>query len=259
MQEKTSKAPTRTPREMLLNPVMRIRTSRQIIAASLLAIGAILFAHQLAWADEPEFVALEKFYATDVRPLVMKYCQNCHSAKQAEAEINLVAFATLADVRKHPQTWMKVREMLESGQMPPEEAKQPAEAERTLLKKWVRDYLTVEARASAGDPGRVVLRRLSNAEYTYTLRDLTQIAGLDPAREFPVDGAAGEGFTNTGNALVMSPALITKYLDAAKEIAAHAVLLPDGIRFSPDTTPRDWTNETLTRIREFYREFTDPT
>ncbi len=52
-----------------------------------------------------------------------------------------------------------------------------------------------------------MLRRLSNAEYTYTLRDLTGVDSLDPAREFPVDGAAGEGFTNTGNALVMSPAL----------------------------------------------------
>jgi hypothetical protein len=166
-------------------------------------------------------------------------------------------FATLADVRKQLQTWIKVREMLETGQMPPEEAKQPSDPERTQLKKWVRDYLTVEARARAGDPGRVVLRRLSNAEYTYTLRDLTRVTGLEPAREFPVDGAAGEGFTNTGNALVMSPALITKYLDAAKEGASHAVLLPDGIRFSPRTTRRDWTEEILTEIRALYREFTD--
>ena len=29
---------------------------------------------------------------------------------------------------------------------------------------------------------------------------------------------------NVGNSLVMSPALVTKYLDAAKEIAKHAVL-----------------------------------
>ena len=103
-----------------------------------------------------------------------------------------------------------------------------------------------------------MLRRLSNAEYTYTLRDLT---GVDVARarpaSFPVDGAAGEGFTNTGNALVMSPALVTKYLDAAKEIAGHAVLLPDGFRFSPHTTRRDWTDDTLAEIRDFYREFTD--
>ena len=124
--------------------------------------------------------------------------------------------------------------------------------------RWVRGYLATEASRRAGDPGRVVLRRLNNAEYTYTLRDLTGVDSLEPAREFPVDGAAGEGFTNTGNALVMSPSLVTKYLDAAKEVAGHAVLLPDGFRFSPGTTPRDWTEETLAKIRDFYREFTDP-
>src|SRR5207248_10485931 len=60
------------------------------------------------------------------------------------------------------------------------------------------------------------------------------------------------------NALVMSPTLLGKYLDAAKEIAGHAVLLPDGIRFSPHVTRRDWTEEILAQIREFYRGFTDP-
>ena len=118
------------------------------------------------------------------------------------------------------------------------------------------DYLRAEAIAQAGDPGPVVLRRLGNAEYTYTIEDLTGV-DLRPAREFPADGAAGEGFTNTGNALVMSPALLSKYLDAAKKIAGHAVLLPDGIRFSAGGTRRDWTDETLARIRGFYSRFTD--
>jgi hypothetical protein len=238
---------------------MKSTSIRILLAAILVSIGVSLSARQATAADEPEFAALEKAYASQVRPLIVKYCQQCHSARQAEADLNLASFRSLADVRQHPQVWMKVREMLESGQMPPEEAKQPGEAERSTLKQWVREYLTVEARALAGDPGRVVLRRLSNAEYTYTIRDLTNLAGIEPAREFPVDGAAGEGFTNTGNALVMSPALITKYLDAAKEIASHAVLLPDGLRFSPHTTRRDWTDDTLAQIRDLYRQFTDPT
>ncbi|HSI65342.1 MAG TPA: DUF1587 domain-containing protein, partial [Candidatus Saccharimonadia bacterium] len=80
---------------------------------------------------------------------------------------------------------------------------------------------------------------------------------LNPAKEFPVDGAAGEGFTNAGAALVMSPALLTKYLDAAKDIASHAALLPDGIRFSEHATPRDWTDEILGRIRGFYAQFAE--
>jgi len=225
--------------------------------ASALAI-AILAAGVLAVRAEPATSqALEAAYQPDVVPLLKHYCHECHGPDGAEADLNLAAFAAWGDIRKHPQTWQKVGEMLTSGQMPPKDAEQPNDAERARLNQWVLDYLTFEATARAGDPGKVVLRRLSNAEYTYTLRDLTGVDSLDPAREFPVDGAAGEGFTNTGNALVMSPALVTKYLDAAKEVAGHTVLLPDGFRFSPHTTPRDWTDDTLARIRAFYGQFTD--
>ncbi|WP_254508062.1 DUF1592 domain-containing protein [Anatilimnocola floriformis] len=202
---------------------------------------------------------LRESFPAKIRPIVMRYCQECHSAKRMEAELDLTTFATLADLQKHPQTWQRVGEMLDSLQMPPPDATQPTEADRRVLQQWVRSFLTTEAAARAGDPGKVVLRRLSNAEYTYTLRDLLGVNDLSPAKEFPVDGAAGEGFTNTGNALVMSPALVTKYLDAAKEMAAHAVLQPEGIRFSRYTTRSDWTNETLADIRNFYSQFTDPT
>src|SRR5688572_12461123 len=141
--------------------------------------------------------------------------------------------------------------------MPPKEKPQPTPARREQLVAWANAVLDEVALARAGDPGPVVLRRLSNAEYTYTIRDLTGVESLDPAREFPGDGAAGEGFMNVGNSLVMSPSLVTKYLDAGKDIASHAMLLPDGIRFSPKNTRRDWTEELLGEIRGTYREFTD--
>ncbi len=208
-------------------------------------------------AEGPSFARLGEQYAGEVRPLFQRYCVRCHSAKRHEADVNLQSFAALDDVRKAPRTWQKVLEMLDSEQMPPRDAKQPGEAERRRLATWVRAYLRAEAHSQAGDPGPVVLRRLSNAEYNCTVRDLTGV-DLQPARQFPVDGAAGEGFTNTGQALVMSPALLAKYLDAAKEVAGHAVLLPDGLRFSPSTTRRDWTNEVLAQIRQTYHDFSDP-
>ena len=101
----------------------------------------------------------------------------------------------------------------------------------------------------------MVLRRLSNAEYTYTIQDLTGVL-LEPAREFPVDGAAGEGFMNVGDAMAMSPALVQKYLDAAKDVAQHAVLTPDGIRFSLGKSRRDWADELLYEIRAIYARHT---
>ncbi|MBX9788735.1 MAG: DUF1592 domain-containing protein [Pirellulales bacterium] len=202
------------------------------------------------------FAKIDERYAETVRPLAQKFCRECHGPDLAEAELNLDAFASLADVRRQPKRWQKVLEMLASGQMPPEGAEMPTTDQRAALEQWVRDYLKLEARSQAGDPGPVVLRRLSNAEYTYTIRDLTGVP-LDPAKEFPADSASGEGFTNTGNSLVMSPALLAKYLDAGKAIAEHAELLPDGFRFSLWTTRRDWTDDILARIRAIYRQHSD--
>jgi hypothetical protein len=241
----------------MTNGSFRVWLAGGVAGACVLATTLLYPSARSAVAKEPELGALADEYGKDVRPLLMQYCRRCHSEKRTEADINFEAIATWNDVRKHMTTWQKAAEMLDSGQMPPKGARQPPAAERARLQQWVRAYLTAEARAQSGDPGPVVLRRLSNAEYNYTLRDLTGVESLQPAREFPVDGAAGEGFTNTGNALVMSPALLTKYFDAAKEVANHAMLLPDGFRFSPSTTRRDGTNEILAQIRDFYRQYTD--
>lgn len=196
-------------------------------------------------------------FERDIRPLIETHCLDCHSADIQKGELDLEQFSTLAGVKRQPAIWQKVLDQLKNGEMPPEKKPQPSPEKKQRLIGWVRETLDAIALEHAGDPGRVVLRRLSNAEYTYTIRDLTHVESLDPAREFPADGAAGEGFTNTGQALPMSPSLVAKYLDAGKAIAAHAVLLPDGIAFSSKTTERDWTDERLERIRDFYGNFTD--
>lgn len=196
-------------------------------------------------------------FQKEIRPLLTEFCLKCHSTKDHKGDLDLERFKSLDSLRSAPKIWQQVEEQLELGEMPPKDKPQLSSAQKTKLIAWVRSALNDIARANAGDPGPVVLRRLSNAEYTHTIRDLTGVEALDPAREFPVDGAAGEGFSNTGAALVMSPALLTKYLDAAKDIAAHAVLLPDGLAFSPSTSQRDWTEERLAAIRKFYAQFAE--
>ena len=193
-----------------------------------------------------------------VQPLLRKYCFECHSGDTTEADLDFDAFQSVASIRKDVQAWIRIRGMLDSRQMPPKDSSQPTADELELLTGWVRSFLKEEARATAGDPGPVVLRRLSNAEYTYSVRDLTGLTSLNPAEEFPIDGAAGEGFTNTGSGLVMSPALVQKYLDSGKEIAAHAALYPDGIRFTSETTRRDRSDAMLAGIQAFYDRYSVP-
>lgn len=191
-------------------------------------------------------------YAGFVQPAIKKYCLDCHSTKAKKGSLDLERFTSLDHVRKDIKPWQQMIEQLETGEMPPKGKPQPTADERKRLIAWTRGFLDAEARARAGDPGHVPLRRLSNAEYNYTIRDLTGV-DLQPTREFPADGAAGEGFTNAAEALSdISPALLTKYLNAAKDIADHAVLLPDGFRFSLSKTRRDWTDEGTAKLRQFY-------
>ena len=205
--------------------------------------------------DAKPFAKLDADYTKSVRPLLTRFCLGCHSTKKKVGELDLEQFTTLARVRKGTRSWLKVVEMLDNGEMPPKKSAQPDAAARETIRDWVERYLSAEALARAGDPGPVVLRRLNNAEYTYTIRDLIGVP-LSPAKEFPTEGAAGEGFTNTGNALVMSPALLRKYLDAGQEVARHAMLVPDGIRFSAGDSRRDWTDQLLSEIRSLYGRFT---
>ncbi len=195
-------------------------------------------------------------FQEQVRPLLQDACLGCHSTAKQKGDLDLEVFGDIASVRRRPKVWEQVLEQVESGEMPPKKEKPLAADQKARLTGWLRRELDSVALANAGDPGPVVLRRLSNAEYTYTLRDLTGVDSLDPAREFPVDGAAGEGFTNVGAALVMSPALFTKYLDAAKEVGEHLKLLPDGVCFSPGVSSRDWTDEALAKLRAFYARHT---
>ena len=193
-------------------------------------------------------------YAKQVRPLLKKYCFSCHDAKDQKGDLDLERFSSLEAIRKDFRPWQHLIEQVEVGEMPPKKKPQPAADERKVILTWVRNMLDAEARARAGDPGLVPLRRLSNSEYDATIRDLTGV-DLKPTREFPADGAGGEGFTNAGESLSdISPTLFTRYLDAAKDIADHAVLLPDGFRFSPSKTRRDWTDEATANLRKYYSQ-----
>ncbi len=221
----------------------------------MLLLGGALAA---LWFPQEKPVAAKEpadgFTATAL-PLVRKYCLECHSAKVKKGSLDLERFASADLVRRDVKPWQQSIEMLEAHEMPPKGKPQPTAEEQKQLIAWIRGFLDTEARARAGDPGHVPLRRLSNAEYDLTVKGLTGV-DLRPTREFPADGAGGEGFTNAAEALTeISPALLTKYLNAAKDTAEHAVLLPDGFRFSAGKTRRDWTDESTAKIKQFYAQF----
>ncbi len=205
-------------------------------------------------ADRAE-ADLERRFTGTVRPFVEAYCVSCHGKEKPKAQFDLSPFSTMAAVTQDHARWALVLDKLSAKEMPPEEAKKhPAPKQRDEVIAWIQALRRHEAEKHAGDPGPVLARRLSNAEYDYTIRDLTGF-DLRPTREFPVDPANQAGFDNSGESLAMSPALLKKYLQAARSVADHLVLKPDGFDFAPHPvlaeTDRD--KYSILRIVDFYK------
>ena len=220
--------------------------------AALLLLAPV-FGGRARAADNTD-AQLEQTFSSTVRPFLDRYCTECHAGDKATAQLDFRRYTTLSSVIEDHRRWSLVREKLSAKQMPPEAMPQPAPEARAAVIAWFDELLKNETRKNAGDPGVVLARRLSNAEYNYSIRDLTGV-DIRPTREFPVDPANPAGFDNSGESLAMSPTLLAKYLQAAREVANHMVLLPDGITFAPHLvlveTDRD--KYSVQRIVDFYR------
>jgi hypothetical protein len=202
---------------------------------------------------------LDRRFTQTVRPFLSTYCVGCHSGSSPAAQFDLRAYPNLAAVARDYPHWNLVLEKLSAKEMPPKQVKQPPDEARQGVIHWVQAVRANEARKNAGDPGVVLARRLSNAEYNYTIRDLTGV-DMRPTREFPVDPANTAGFDNSGESLAMSPALLNKYLLAAREVGDHMVLTPDGFLFAPHPMLVETDREkfAIKRIIDFYeRQPTD--
>ncbi len=211
-------------------------------------------------AAEPKGQELERVFAETVQPFVKSYCLSCHDKEKQKGKLDLSTDTTPAAVAKNERRWAIMLERLETEEMPPEKApRQPTAEERRAVSDWIRAWRKHEAQRNAGDPGPVLARRLSNAEYDYTIRDLTGV-DIRPTREFPIDPANESGFDNSGESLAMSPDLVKKYLAAARLVADHIVLKPRGFVFAPHPTVTDTDRDKycVKRIIEFYnRQPTD--
>jgi mono/diheme cytochrome c family protein len=176
--------------------------------------------------------AIDQQFEQTVKPFVGKYCVACHSGKMAPAQFDLKSYTSLDMVTDDFGRWALLADRLKAKEMPPKPMPAPPAAEAQQVIDWVAAVRAEEIKKAAGDPGVVLARRLSNAEYDYTIRDLTG-QDMHVAKQFPVDPANQAGFDNSGESLTMSPALLNKYLKAAREVADHVVLKPDGIDFAP--------------------------
>lgn len=158
-----------------------------------------------------------------IRPLLNQHCGDCHMNGENEGGVGLEDYHTLSKIREHESTWEQIRGVIRAEAMPPPDSATITPDERAILVQWIdRALHEVDCGCRPPTPA-VTLRRLNQAEYDTTIRDLIGI-DLRPSKAIGfVSDDVGNGFDNQGEVLSLPPIAMEKYLQAAALISEKAI------------------------------------
>jgi hypothetical protein len=110
--------------------------------------------------------------------------------------------------------------------MPPQGSPRPDAVTADGLASWLETTLD-RAAATRPNPGRPLLHRVNRVEYANAIRDLLALE-IDVRALLPADDTDEHGFDNVAEVLTVSPALMERYLFAARKIGRLALGYPTG-------------------------------
>ncbi|WP_414660822.1 DUF1592 domain-containing protein [Horticoccus sp. 23ND18S-11] len=197
-------------------------------------------------------VAAASLFGAPAAPLTAdfteKYCAKCHNDIDKEAGLDLTTLAFAPGDAANFQTWVKVHDRLQAGEMPPKEKARPDGTETTTFLQSLATTLTKQEREKIAREGRATRRRLNGYEYENTLRDLFNAPWLQIKGQFPDDGEAHR-FNKIGDALDVSHVHMARYMAAADY--AIRQILSGQLERPPTTTQRYYARDQRTLTSKF--------
>jgi mono/diheme cytochrome c family protein len=150
------------------------------------------------------------------------YCTGCHNsrAKVGGLALDGMDLRTAAD---DAEIWEKALRKLRGHLMPPPGSAQPEPKDVDAFVGWMENTLDAQARGPRA--GHVPIQRLNRTEYVASVKALLGVE-LKAADVLPQDGQV-DGFDNIAAALTVSPAFLTQYITAARQVAKLAIGNPN--------------------------------
>ena len=150
------------------------------------------------------------------------YCISCHNSRAkigglALDGLDLQAAADSAEI------WEKALRKLRGHSMPPPGSPQPAQKDLDSFVGWMEN--TLDTHAKGPKAGRVPIQRLNRTEYVASVKALVGV-DLKATDVLPQDGQV-DGFDNIAAALTVSPAFLSQYVTAARQVAKLAIGSPN--------------------------------
>ncbi|MEM9826465.1 MAG: DUF1587 domain-containing protein, partial [Planctomycetota bacterium] len=165
--------------------------------------------------------------AESIEPFLRQHCGDCHGA-DAEAGFSIDELphkvSRIGNDDPAWAAWELALRRIRTGQMPPPDFPRPPgdDVARFLI---AAEQKLDRVAAEFTQPRPQSLRRFTRAQYQNAIRDLLGV-DIDASRWLPKDPSSG-GFDHI-TVSTLSPALVSRYVDAAQAIADLALGLNDG-------------------------------
>lgn len=162
--------------------------------------------------------------------LLRTYCYQCHGDGENNGDVSLDTLATEGP-EVSAESWVSVRDVINSGDMPPEDELQITDVHRESIVTALDEI--IEAAAEAQISEQPVLRKLTRAQYTNSLKNLL---GMDVnfGAVLPEDGKSEMGFSNNAEVLQITSLHFDYYEKVARSALNKAIATgpkPETYRF----------------------------
>jgi hypothetical protein len=150
--------------------------------------------------------------------LLTTYCIGCHNSRAKVGGLALDGL-DLQAAADNAEIWEKALRKLRGHLMPPAGSPQPMQKDVDSFVSWMENKL--DTHVGGPKAGRVPIQRLNRTEYVASVRALVGVE-LKATDVLPQDGQV-DGFDNISAALTVSPAFLSQYVAAARQVAKLAI------------------------------------
>jgi mono/diheme cytochrome c family protein len=188
------------------------------------AVLAVIASSTLAQTSAAGQTAARAIAPAGVNPhqaMLDAYCIGCHNGRAKAGGLVLEGLDLQA--ADNADVWEKALRKLRGHLMPPPGSAQPAQKDVDAFVSWMEN--TLDTQSTGPTAGHVPVQRLNRTEYVASVKALVGVE-LKATDVLPQDGQV-DGFDNIASALTVSPAFLSQYITAARQVAKLAIGNPN--------------------------------
>ncbi|MDF1816634.1 MAG: DUF1592 domain-containing protein, partial [Verrucomicrobiales bacterium] len=182
-----------------------------------------------------------------IEPFLKEYCINCHGPDKQKGQVRFDEVSWEISNNDTAQRWQDVLDVLNGGDMPPEDETQPTDDEMSNALDTLTGAILKARKRLTDHGGEISMRRLNRREYANTIRDLFGFRLTEDM--LPDDGEAAT-FDTVGAEQYFTSSHFDKYLDLGREIAKLGLDWSAKPRVEATVTRREQEERVTKRLRE---------